>query len=89
MTVVNDALNTLIEAALRSKSEEDLSALEARNYDEIADPSLLRSVSLYTHNLSLKEDLSALEARNYDKNAYPSAQVSTCVYVCAYIHIYS
>lgn len=42
LEVVNDALNTLITQAVESKSEEDVEALERRDYDSLEDPSLLR-----------------------------------------------
>lgn len=44
LTLVNEALNTLIEQTLTSRDDDDVEALEARDYDSMQDPSLLRWV---------------------------------------------
>ena len=42
MALLNDELSTAINAALQSRSQEDVEALEARDYKNIENPSLLR-----------------------------------------------
>ena len=42
LRIINEALNELIERANATRSESDLADLEARDYDKVKDPSMLR-----------------------------------------------
>lgn len=42
MQVINDCLDELIRLATETRQEEDLEALQARDYSKVKDPSLLR-----------------------------------------------
>jgi cytochrome P450 len=73
MSLLNDVLNDLIDRAKKSKSEADLEELQARNYKNVADPSMLRFlVDLRGEDVSnqqLRDDLMTMLIAGHETTA--------------------
>ncbi|CDF35397.1 cytochrome P450 family 97G-CYP97G1 [Chondrus crispus] len=73
MDLINDTLNVLIESAKRKATAADLSELESRDYENVADPSLLRFLvelrGEETTNKQLRDDLMTLLIAGHETTA--------------------
>lgn len=73
MRLISDTLNTLIQSAKASATSADLSELESRDYENVADPSLLRFLvelrGEETTDNQLRDDLTTLLIAGHETTA--------------------
>mmetsp|Transcript_17906 Transcript_17906/g.61022 ORF Transcript_17906/g.61022 Transcript_17906/m.61022 type:complete len:607 (+) Transcript_17906:75-1895(+) len=83
LRTINDTLNMLIRKAQASRSESDLEELEARDYDNVQDPSLLRFLvdlrGEETTNVQLRDDLMTMLVAGHETTAAVLTWAAFCL----------
>ena len=83
LKIINDALNELIAQANATRSESDLADLEARDYDKVTDPSMLRFLvdlrGEEATNKQLRDDLMTMLVAGHETTAAVLTWAAFCL----------